>query len=275
MIKKEKDSPSISKQCDLLAITRSGVYYKPKPESDQNMEILNKIDQQYLITPFYGSRRLCEELQKMGYRVNIKKVKRLMRIVNWRTIYPKKRTTRIDPKAYKFPYLLKNLTINKANQVWEIDITYIPMAKGHMYLFAIIDVYTRYVVSWGLSNDMPAEWCCEIIEQAIQTNGEPEIINSDQGSQFTSDLYVNLLKNKGIAISMDSKGRAIDNIFIERLWRSVKTENVYLYAYENGAKLYNGLKEYFMFYNTQRPHQSLDYKTPLECYQMSVITTAA
>ena len=275
MIKKEKDSPSISKQCDLLAITRSGVYYKPKPESDQNMEILNKIDQQYLITPFYGSRRLCEELQKTGYKVNIKKVKRLMRIVNWRTIYPKKRTTHIDPKAYKFPYLLKNLTINKANQVWEIDITYIPMAKGHMYLFAIIDVYTRYVVSWGLSNDMPAEWCCEIIEQAIQTNGEPEIINSDQGSQFTSDLYVNLLKNKGIAISMDSKGRAIDNIFIERLWRSVKTENVYLYAYENGAKLYNGLKEYFMFYNTQRPHQSLDYKTPLECYQMSVITTAA
>jgi len=189
-----------------------------------------------------------------------------MKIVGWQTLYPVKHTTHADPDKYKYPYLLKGLVINQANQVWEIDITYIPMEHGFMYLFAIIDVHIRYVVGWGLSNSMTAEWCVSLIEQAIATHGVPQIINSDQGSQFTSDTYVALLKTNGIKISMDSKGRAIDNIYIERLWRSVKYENIYLFVYSNGKALHEGLDAYFTFYNMKRPHQGLDNKIPWDMY---------
>jgi putative transposase len=257
---------SITVQCELLGINRSSFYYKPVEESEENLAIMRVLDEQYLNTPFYGNKRLLFILICHGYRINIKRLRRLMKIVGWQTLYPVKHTTHADPDKYKYPYLLKGLVINHANQVWEIDITYIPMERGFMYLFAIIDVHTRYVVGWGLSNSMTAEWCVSVIEQAIATHGVPQIINSDQGSQFTSDMYVALLTEKGIKISMDSKGRAIDNIYIERLWRSVKYENIYLFVYTNGKALYEGLDAYFTFYNMKRPHQGLDNKIPWDMY---------
>ena len=189
-----------------------------------------------------------------------------MSIQGWRTLYPQPRTSVSDPAKYKYPYLLKDLKIERRNQVWEIDITYVPMQKGFMYLCAIIDVHTRYVVGWGLSNSMTAEWVVGIICEAILLHGRPEILNSDQGSQFTSELYVSLLIKEEISISMDGKGRAIDNIFVERLWRSVKYEHIYLYAYEDGLSLYQGLYRYFEFYNHVRMHQSLGYETPASRY---------
>lgn len=275
MIEVEETSPSKSKQCELLGIHRSGLYYKPLPETDENIEILAKLDKQYQETPFYGSKRLLATLLGLGYHINIKRVRRLMKLMDWRTIYPLPHTTKADPDKYKYPYLLKGLNIEKANQVWSIDITYIPMERGFMYLFAIIDVYSRYVVGWGISNSMTAEWCCSVLEGAIAKHGSPEIINSDQGSQFTSDQYVKLLNDNNIKISMDSKGRAIDNIFIERLWRSVKYENIYLHAYQDGKQLYSGLETYFYFYNTQRPHQSLNNKTPVLWYNEGRVKAAA
>jgi putative transposase len=182
-------------------------------------------------------------------------------------LYPVKRTTTADPLAYKYPYLLKNKVIERPGQAWAIDITYVPMKGGFMYLFAIIDLYSRYVVGWDLSNSMTAEWCCEVVREAIENMGAPELINSDQGSQFTSEIYTTLLQEKGIKISMDGKGRAIDNIFIERLWRTVKYEYIYLHVHENGLDLYQGLSEYFRFYNQERIHQSLQYETPEKVYK--------
>jgi putative transposase len=189
-----------------------------------------------------------------------------MKLQGWQTLYPTPRTTRIDPAAYKYPYLLKGLAIERKNQVWAIDITYIPMKNGFMYLCAVIDLHTRYVVGWGISNTMTAEWCTEIVQDAISLHGKPEIMNSDQGSQFTSEIYIELLKKNDIQISMDGKGRAIDNIFIERLWRTVKYEHIYLHVYEDGLSLYKGLNTYLKFYNGERRHQSLSNKTPEEYY---------
>ena len=260
-------SLNTSKQCDLLSIHRGGLYYKPVSISEENLTILDFLDKQYLDTPFYGSRKLVIELQKIGYKVNRKRVKRLMEIMDWRTIYREPKTTIIDKTTYKYPYLLKGLNIVRVNQVWAIDITYIPMKKGFMYLFAIIDLHSRYVLNWSVSNSMTAEWCVETIEEAIKNHGKPEIMNSDQGSQFTSEIYTKTLINNNVKISMDGKGRAIDNIFIERLWRTVKSENVYLNIYEDGLSLYEGLNKYFVFYNTKRPHQSLKYETPIEVFR--------
>lgn len=266
------DHPEISvvTQCGLLNIQRSGLYYIPSVESEENLAIMKILDKQYLNTPFYGVERLLYTLILLGYKINRKRLRRLMQVVGWQTLYPQKRTTIVDPKAYKYPYLLSNIEIVKPNQVWAIDITYIPMEKGFMYLFAIIDIYSRYVVGWSLSNTMTSEWCVECINQAISTYGNPEIINSDQGSQFTSNEYVECLKSHNIQISMDGKGRAIDNIFIERLWRSVKYEQVYLYVFETGNELWKGLNWYFNFYNYERLHQSLGYETPEKQYFKSV-----
>lgn len=266
------DSLSICRQCKALSISRSSVYYKPTEESSKNLEIMRLLDEQYLNTPFYGAKRLMQELLAKGYSLSIGRLRRLMKKVNWRTIYPKKRTTMPDPCAYKFPYLLQGLTIDRINQVWAIDITYIPMKKGFMYLFAVIDVYSRYVVSWSLSNTMNTDWVVETLKDAFECFGPPEIINSDQGAQFTSNGYIELLQgepDKGIPtvkISMDGKGRALDNIYIERLWRSVKYEDVYIKAYETVAELRKGLTEYFSFYNKKRRHQSLNYQTPGSYY---------
>jgi putative transposase len=224
------------------------------------------LDEQYFSTPFYGVERLLPLLQRKGYQINRKRLRRLLRLVGWQTLYPTKRTTISDTKTYKYPYLLAGMSITKPNQVWELDITYIPMQTGFMYLFAIIDIYSRYVVGWSLSNTMSAQWCVDTIKQAIAHHGIPDIINSDQGSQFTSEQYIQCLENNKISISMDGKRRALDNIFIERLWRSVKYENVYLNAYENGNKLWKGLNDYFRFYNHERLHQHLSYQTPEEVY---------
>jgi putative transposase len=225
---------SVYRQCEMLSIHRSGLYYKPTPESQENLDIMLHMDKQYLKTPFYGIRRMHNWLEKKGYVICRKRVK-----------------------------------IERANQVWAIDITYIPMRKGFMYLCAVIDVHTRYVLNWSLSNTMTSQWCRTVVEEAIAQHGAPEIINSDQGSQFTSFEYTSLLidRNEPIAISMDGKGRAIDNIFIERLWKSVKYECVYLHAFEDGVALYQGLSEYFTFYSHERDHQSLGYQTPASCYR--------
>ncbi len=257
---------SLTKQCDLLTIHRSGFYYTPSPDSNENLEIMRKLDEQYFKTPFYGVLRLTAKLQKDGYKINVKRTRRLMKLINWQTIYREPKTTISERTHYKYPYLLKDLKIERNNQVWAMDITYIPMRKGFMYLVAIIDLNSRYVVNWSISNTMSADWCSQVLEEAIVKHGKPEIFNTDQGSQFTSDVFINVLKSNEIEISMDGKGRALDNIFIERLWKSVKYENVYLNVYENGIDLYKGLDQYFEFYNHERIHQSLDYKTPNQRY---------
>ncbi|MDY0144340.1 MAG: IS3 family transposase [Bacteroidales bacterium] len=260
---------SIVEQCDLLEIHRSGLYYKPIPISAENLEIMKRLDKQYFKTPFYGVLRLTKLLKNEGFCVNKKRVRRLMKLMNWRTIYREPRTTISRKSDYKYPYLLKGLKIKHPNQVWSMDITYIPMKQGFMYLAAIIDIHSRYVVNWSLSNSMTSEWCAEVLEEAIAKEGKPQIFNTDQGSQFTSETFISVLKNNEIQISMDGKGRALDNIFIERLWKSVKYENVYLNVYETGLDLYKGLSEYFEFYNYERIHQSLDYETPSKIYKLA------
>jgi len=262
MVDIETGNVSVRRQCDLLSVSRSGLYYTPSVETEENLQLMQFLDSQYLKTPFYGERRLLSILREAGYRINIKRLRRLMQVVRWRTLYPKRQTTVSDAKAEKYPYLLNGLEVERNNQVWAIDITYIPMKRGFMYLFAVIDLYSRYVVGWSVSNTMTAEWCVEVLEEAISRYGKPDIINSDQGSQFTSDCYIQLLKANEIQISMDGKGRALDNIFIERLWRSVKQEYVYLNPCETGQELWAGLNEYFRFYNTERPHQSLNNQPP-------------
>ena len=261
---------SIAKQCIAVSIHRSKYYYQSIAETAENLSIMLWLDKQYFDTPFYGVLRLTVELNDFGYVVNEKRVRRLMKLVGWKTLYQQPRTTIADKTSYKYPYLLKGIDFVKANQVWEIDITYLPMAKGFMYLFAIIDVFTRFIVGWGISNTMTAEWCATITNEAILTHGNPEIINSDQGSQFTSKVHTELLKKYEIQISMDGKGRAIDNIFIERFWRTIKYEDVYLKAYENGISLYKGVQKYMHFYNTKRKHQNLNNITPKDLYTKSM-----
>lgn len=255
---------SLCRQCDLLRIHRSGLYYTPVPETQENLNIMRLIDEQYYKTPFYCIRRVTAWLRRKGHLVNQKRVKRLMEVVGWQTIYHKRITSKKDKQNPIYPYLLKDLEINRPNQVWAIDITYVPMKKGFMYLCAVIDVHTRFVLNWGISNSMTSLWCRQIVEEAIEQYGQPQIINSDQGGQFSGYEYTSLLTERDtpIAISMDGKGRAIDNIFIERLWKSVKYECVYIRVFDDGVQLYEGLKEYFQFYNTERPHQSLSYNTP-------------
>jgi len=269
MVERNHPKLSIAEQCDVLNIHRSGLYYKPLPESNENLEIMSILDKQYFKTPFYGVLRLTAFLNNEGFRVNSKRVRRLMRLMNWRTIFREPRTTVCNKSDYKYPYLLRGLKVEKPNQVWSMDITYIPMRQGFMYLAAIIDLHSRYVINWSLSNSMTSEWCTEVVRDAIAKNGKPLIFNTDQGSQFTSEVFVNLLKNNEIQISMDGKGRALDNIFIERLWKSVKYENIYLNVYENGVDLYKGLTKYFRFYNYERIHQSLNYETPSKKYNFA------
>ena len=281
MIEKEKNTCgehgrtiSMSHQCRLLSIYRSGLYYTPHPESEENLWLMRLLDEQYFHTPFYGYRKLTVWLGEKGFDVNPKRVKRLMKLMGWQTLYRKPNTSWKNAEHKIYPYLLKELKITHANQAWGIDITYVPMKKGFMYLCALIDLHTRYVVNWSISNTMTAPWVRSIVEEAIQVHGAPEIINSDQGSQFTSEEYLSLFTEEksigyGIKISMDGKGRALDNIFIERLWKSVKYENIYLHVYEDGVQLYEGLKNYFHFYNHERIHQSLDYKTPASLYRIA------
>lgn len=267
MIDKKHTDLSISRQCHLLGLHRSGLYYKPCAEKEENLAIMRLLDEQYFKTPFYGVRKLTVWLKRQHYTVNRKRVKRLMELMGWRTLYRYKSTSEPDKQNRLYPYLLKGMRIRRANQVWAMDITYVPMKKGFMYLCAIIDLHTRYVVNWSLSNTMTAEWCKQVVQEAIDQYGMPEIFNTDQGSQFTSEVFTHLLLEKNIQISMDGKGRAVDNIFIERLWRTVKYEHIYLHAAADGVELYNGLQDYFTFYNQERSHQSLQYETPATIYQ--------
>lgn len=259
----------VSKQCKWLNLERNFLYYSPKGECSENLIILDLMDKQYFETPFYGCRKLTVWLQNQGFLINKKRTQRLMKLMDWRTIYREPKTTVFNPEHEKYPYLLRNLEITHKNQVWATDITYIPMHKGFMYLTAIIDLHTRCVLNWDISNTMDAPWCTKVLEETIEKYGTPEIFNTDQGSQYTSQIHINMLKDNNIKISMDGKGRAIDNIFIERLWRTVKYENIYLQSYSDGVALYKGLEQYFEFYNNERFYQSLDYKTPSSAYNLN------
>lgn len=268
LVNSAKTELSIMQQCNLLSVNRSSFYYEPSIESAENMAIMKFLDSQYYKTPFYGQLKLTAELRRMGYCINVKRVRRLMELVHWQTIYRAPRTTYSDKTSYKYPYLLKNLEVTHCNQVWATDITYIPMEKGFMYLTAVIDLFSRKVLSWSISNTMSTEWCIKVVEQAIERYGKPEIFNTDQGVQYTSEAFTEMLTTNHIKISMDGKGRAIDNIFVERLWRTVKYENIYLNVYKDGLSLYKGLETYFGFYNQERTHQSLEYKTPNEVFKL-------
>lgn len=267
MIDQQHSSLSISRQCDLLNLHRSGLYYRPVGESEENLHLMRLMDEQYFKTPFYGVRRLTAWLRQQGYQVNPKRVSRLMKLINWQTVYRKPNTSKPGKGDKIYAYLLKGLKISRINQVWAMDITYVPMNKGFMYLCAIIDVHSRYVVNWSISNTMTAEWCSSVVKEALLVHGKPDIINTDQGSQFTSEEFIDILTSQGIKISMDGKGRAIDNIFIERLWRTIKYEHIYLHSYENGVDLYKGIKQFLHFYNKERVHQSLNYQTPEVLYK--------
>lgn len=267
MVERNHPGLSIRRQCVLLSLHRSGLYDTPCEESAENLQVMRFLDEQYLKTPFYGVRRMTAALNVAGYAVNEKRARRLLRLMGLEAIYPKPNLSKPAPGHRIFAYLLRQLEITRPGQVWAIDITYIPLAKGFLYLVAIIDLYSRYVAGWSLSNTMEAAWVRDTVRAAIAEHGKPDILNSDQGSQFTSEVYVNELKDNNIQISMDGKGRAIDNIFIERLWRSVKYEEVYLNPPKDGLDLFDRLTRYFRFYNNERLHQSLDYRPPVTFFR--------
>jgi putative transposase len=260
---------ALTRQCLLAGITRSTVYASRLVVAPDELELLllAMIDAEYTLHPFYGSRKMVIHLGKAGYSVNRKRVQRLMRILGLAGMAPGPNTSRPHPQHKIYPYLLRGVNVTRPNQVWSTDITYIRLPRGFAYLTAVIDWYSRKVLAWRLSNTLDSEFCVDCLEQSLRSYGTPEIFNTDQGCQFTSDAFTGVLKLHSIAISMDGRGRALDNIFVERLWRSVKHENVYLKGYVDMPKLQLGLTEYFKFYNTERPHQSLGDLTPVEVYQ--------
>lgn len=257
---------SVVKQCQLLSIPRSSAYYQPQAISDEDIKLMRLLDELHLKYPFYGSRRLRDPLSdEYGLNINRKRIQRLMRQMGIQAVYPKKNTSRANPAHKVYPYLLRGLDINRSNQVWAADITYLPMAKGFAYLIAIIDWHSRKVLAFNVSNVMDSDFCVQALKQAIRRYGQPEIFNTDQGRQFTSHDFTGELIKNGIQISMDGKGRWLDNVFIERLWRSVKYEEVYLHAYDSISQAKTQLDNYFQFYNTVRKHQTLKSK-PDEVY---------
>lgn len=257
---------SIRTQCKLLSVSRSSLSYQAVGESDENLKIMRMMDEYYLKHPSYGVLRMQDYLIGHGFSVNEKRVRRLLRLMGLMAIYPKINLSKLGLAKYIRPYLLKGLEIIRPNQVWAIDITYIPMAKGFLYLTAIIDLYSRYVVGWGLSNSLEAVNSHKVFKKAVLANGKPEIVNSDQGSQFTCNEWIEFLNKNSIQISMDGRGRAIDNIFIERLWRSVKYDHVYLWPAIDGLELFKGLKRYFNHYNNDLAHQGIGRKIPASLY---------
>ena len=266
---------SIIRQCDLLDLPRSTFYHVPKPISEADLELMKLIDRCHMELPFYGSRRMVDWLGDEGHLVNRKRVQRLMRTMGIVAIYPKKNLSQPNQAHRVYPYLLRNLNIDRPNQVWATDITYLPMARGFVYLVAVIDWYSRRVLSWRLSNTLDSQFCVDALEDAIAKYGAPEIFNTDQGSQFTSEEFTGVLKREEIQISMDGKGRWLDNVFVERLWRSVKYEEVYLKAYDNVGHARQSLDTYFRFYNEKRRHQSLDRQTPDSVYYQTAARRAA
>jgi putative transposase len=258
---------SIGRQCELLGLARSAWYYRPRPANPEELRLMRLLDEQYTRTPFYGVLRMTEWLKREHKeQVNPKRVRRLLRKLGLMAVYPKRNLSKPAPGHKIYPYLLRRLKIQRPNQVWSADITYIRLAGGFVYLVAIIDWHSRYVLSWNVSVTLDSAFCLEALEEALRLYGRPEIFNSDQGSQFTSTKFTDRLKAEGIQISMDGRGRALDNIFVERLWRSVKYEEVYLHDYATVPEAVLGLRKYFGFYNTERMHQSLDYRTPQEVY---------
>jgi len=263
---------SIGDQCEALGLQRSTFYYEPAMESQENLLLMRVIDEIYLKHPFFGYRRMSVWLQNMGYNVNRKRILRLMKLMGIEAIYPKKSLSASKEGAKKYPYLLKDVVIEESNQVWSTDITYIPLKNGFLYLVAIIDWYSRYILSWELSNTLDEQFCLETLEKALKI-ATPKIFNSDQGVQFTGNKFTGILERFGIKISWDGRGRWLDNIFIERFWRSLKQEVIYINRYESGKEAAFGIANYFEFYNNKRPHQSLEDATPLQIYRKEKILT--
>ncbi len=272
LIRRDQPDLSLSRQCGILAISRSSFYYTPKGESPAkgerpaNLALMRRIDELFLKYPFYGSRQMVRQLRRDGVLTGRHRVRRLMRLMGLQAIYQAPRTSDPHPAHRVYPYLLRGLAINRPNQIWCADITYIPVQRGFLYLVAIMDWATRHVLAWRLSNTMDAGFCVEALNDALARYGRPEIFNTDQGSQFTSSEFTGVLKDAGVAISMDGRGRCMDNIFIERLWRSLKYEAVYLHELSDGFKAERVIREWIDFYNTVRPHSALAGRTPAEAY---------
>lgn len=267
MVDPDHERLSILRQCDLLGVNRSSLYYVPHPAEKDDLEMMRLIDEQFLKTPFYGSRRMAAHLSQSGHAINRKRVQRLMTCMGLMAIHPGPNTSKPHPEHKIYPYLLRDVVISRPNQVWSTDITYLRMSHGFMYLVAIMDWHSRKVLSWRISNTLETGFCLEAVLEAFQHYGRPEIFNTDQGSQFTSDAFVKAVESSGAKMSMDGRGRCHDNIFIERLWRSVKYECIYLHSFENGRILRQKMGEWFDWYNQTRVHQSLGYCTPNCVYQ--------
>jgi putative transposase len=257
---------SVRRQCALLGLSRSSLYYEPAAETAENLRLMRLLDAEYTAHPFLGSRRLTKWLVEQGEEVNRKRIQRLLRLMGLEAIYPKLKLSAGRAGHRIYPYLLRNVRIERPDQVWSTDITYVPLTSGFMYLAAIIDWYSRYVLAWRLSNTLDGSFCLEMLEEALRS-GQPEVFNTDQGVQFTAQAWTGRLESAGVAVSMDGKGRCLDNVFVERLWRSVKYEDIYLWRYETVPQLQQGLGRYFSYYNEERLHQSLDYRTPAVIYQ--------
>ena len=266
MVDKQHQQISLRRQCSLLGLARASLYYQERGEEEENLELMRRLDEQYTRTPFYGVRRLTAWLRTQGHQVNPKRVARLMQLLGLEAIYPKPRLSVPTPEHRVYPYLLRGMKIERVNQVWSSDITYIRLQGGFVYLTAVMDWYSRYVLSWEVSITLESDFCCQALQRALRC-GQPEIFNTDQGVQFTSQAFTAILKEQPVRISMDGRRRALDNVFVERLWRSVKYEEVYLHDYADVPAAEKGLGQYFGFYNTERLHQSLDYKTPAAVYR--------
>ena len=274
MLLRQHEKLSLSQQCKILGLSRSSIYYQKRPIKNEDLELMRLIDEQYLKRPVWGSRSMTTFLRRQGWKINRKRVQRLMRTMGLEAVYPRPKTSKANPEHKIYPYLLRDLIIDRPNQVWATDITYVPMHRGFMYLVAIMDWHSRKVLSWRVSNTMDTDFCVEALEDAIRIHGRPEIFNTDQGSQFTSNIFTGKLEEYGVKISMDGRGRYQDNIFVERLWWTVKYHFLYLHAFNSGAELRYGLKNWFNFYNQERFHQSLDDKTPDEVYYDRTISEA-
>jgi putative transposase len=269
MVDRGRTDLSVRRQCALLGLARSGVYRQPAAPGSEELALMRWIDKQYVATPFYGSRRMTAALRLAGRRVNRKRVQRLMRLMGLEALGPKPKISRPSAQHRVYPYLLRGLAIDRPNQVWAADITYIPMARGFLYLVVVMDWHSRYVLAWRLSNTMDTSFCLDALDDALR-KGRPEIFNTDQGAQFTSVAFTDKLEAEGVRISMDGRGRWLDNVFVERLWRSLKYEEVHLKVYANGLEARIGIGQWFRFYNDSRPHQALGYQTPAAAWAAEV-----
>ena len=267
-------SLSVRRQCELLRVNRSSVYYEKVGPDAEELELMRRIDELHLKHPFYGSRRIARELRGQGLQANRKRIQRLMRVMGLEAIAPKPRTSKPEPEHAIYPYLLRGLSIDRPNKVWASDITYVPLARGFGYLVAIMDWYSRRVLSWKLSNTLDSSFCVAALNEALLRFGQPEIFNTDQGAQFTAEAFTKVLLARGVKISMDGKGRCIDNVFVERLWRSLKYEEVYLNDYDDLVQARAGIGRYLEFYNYQRPHQALGHQAPAAFYDCLVARAA-